>query len=232
MWLLYYQITHLQALTEYLDLLGVKTTSKLPKGAGKPPQDNPRIFVGAISTLAPAKPIPVTTTNRQHLKSWPHTACRTQLPHPWHSPIQFSFTASPSWPKPNLSYSMPASCRPILWGINHLLLYRISPTTYTMWDPDYSIHTTIHVGQLAEYLQFDEELRTSQDPNRFKSIPISFAEFGNLWNAGVMIAASAQFSWMQILIITPLIHPTTQSNSETFTSHQPRQASLLPLKIN
>ena len=69
MWLPYYQITHLQALTEYLDLLGVKTTSKLSKGAGKPPQDNPQIFVGAIATLTPAKPISATTTDHQYLKS-------------------------------------------------------------------------------------------------------------------------------------------------------------------
>ena len=54
-----------------------------------------------------------------------------------------------------------------------------------MQDPDYSICTTIHVGQLTEYLQFNEELRTSHDPNHFKSIPIGFTEFRNLWNAGV-----------------------------------------------
>ena len=81
-WLPYYQITHLQALTEYLDLLGVKTASKLPKGTSKPPQDNPQIFVGAIATLATVKPIPATTSDHQYLKSQTHTVRRTQLPHP------------------------------------------------------------------------------------------------------------------------------------------------------
>ena len=95
-WLPYYQITHLQEHTEYLDLLGLKTASKLPKVASKPPQDNPQIFVGAISTLTPTKPIPVNTTNHQHLKSRPHTAHRTQLPHSQCNPIQFLFTASPN----------------------------------------------------------------------------------------------------------------------------------------
>ena len=54
-----------------------------------------------------------------------------------------------------------------------------------MRDLDYSIRTTIHVGQLKEYLQFNEELCTSRNPNRFKSIPIGLTKFGNLWNTGV-----------------------------------------------
>lgn len=48
-WLPYYQITHLQALTDYLDLLGVKRVSKLPPGSGQPPVDDPQIFLGALS---------------------------------------------------------------------------------------------------------------------------------------------------------------------------------------
>ena len=219
-WLPYYQITHLQALTEYLDLLGLKTASKLPKGAGKPPQDNPQIFVGAIATLTPAKPIPATTTNCQYIKSQTHTVYRTQLPHPWHNPVQFLFTALPNWPKPDLSYSMPASRQPILQGTNHP---RICPTTYTMQDPDYSICTTIHVGQLAEYLQFDEELVVipiASSP--FPSVSPSSETSGTQEFPLVMIAASAQFSWTHILIITLLTHPTTQSNTGTSTSHQPR----------
>ena len=52
-WLPYYQITHLQALTDYLDLLGVKRVSKLLPGSGQPPADDPQIFLGALSPHQP-----------------------------------------------------------------------------------------------------------------------------------------------------------------------------------
>jgi hypothetical protein len=48
-WLPYYQITHLQALTDYLGLLGVKQISKLPNGHGRPPLDDPQVFLGSIN---------------------------------------------------------------------------------------------------------------------------------------------------------------------------------------
>jgi hypothetical protein len=48
-WLPYYQITHLQALADYFDLLGLKKIQQLPEGTGKPPQDDPQIFLGSIS---------------------------------------------------------------------------------------------------------------------------------------------------------------------------------------
>lgn len=48
-WLPYYQITHLQALTEYLDLLGERNIHKLPKGTGKPPREAPQLFLGAVA---------------------------------------------------------------------------------------------------------------------------------------------------------------------------------------
>ena len=59
-WLPYYQISHLQALTDYLDLFGVIKVSKLPKGTGKPPHEDPQIFLGAV-LLVP--PIPIATNS-------------------------------------------------------------------------------------------------------------------------------------------------------------------------
>jgi hypothetical protein len=43
-WLPYYQITHLQVLTDYLNLMGVKKVLKLPKGSGRPPQMTHKSF--------------------------------------------------------------------------------------------------------------------------------------------------------------------------------------------
>ena len=55
-WLPYYQITHLDALPIYLDLLGVDSISKLPKGQGTPPKDDPQNFIGSISLQKILKP--------------------------------------------------------------------------------------------------------------------------------------------------------------------------------
>ena len=59
-WLPYYQITHLQALTDYLDLFGANKISKLPKGTGKPPQNDPQVFIGTVFYSPSAKPNPTT----------------------------------------------------------------------------------------------------------------------------------------------------------------------------
>jgi hypothetical protein len=62
-WLPYYQITHLQSLTDYLDLLGQKDIRKLPEGMGKPPQGDPQIFLGFISLDHPDHSTPIPTTS-------------------------------------------------------------------------------------------------------------------------------------------------------------------------
>ena len=53
-WLPYYQITHLQALTDYLELLGVRKIAKLANGLGRPPLDDPQVFIGSITTTSPS----------------------------------------------------------------------------------------------------------------------------------------------------------------------------------
>ncbi|KAF8999829.1 hypothetical protein BDQ17DRAFT_1427564 [Cyathus striatus] len=45
MWLPYSQVSHLDALTAYLNLLGASHISVLPKGNGIPPKDDPQIYV-------------------------------------------------------------------------------------------------------------------------------------------------------------------------------------------
>ena len=50
------QVTHLQALNEYLDLFGAVKINKLPKGTRQPPQDNPQIYLGNISIELPSIP--------------------------------------------------------------------------------------------------------------------------------------------------------------------------------
>lgn len=47
-WLPYNQISDLHALTSYLELVGVDKVSDLPKGKGKPPTDDPQVFLGSL----------------------------------------------------------------------------------------------------------------------------------------------------------------------------------------
>jgi len=48
-WLSYTQIEHLNALKEYIDLQGADNIDLLPTGKGKPPYQDPQIFLGSIS---------------------------------------------------------------------------------------------------------------------------------------------------------------------------------------
>ena len=118
-WLPHYQITHLQALTDYLDLLGCQQINSLTSGAGRAPQDNPQIHLGTISLSTT-----VTTSAQLH----------TFKELPFHSFFDISFTASPlsslpytpptsdCWQSP----IMPAARRPAdgLRGINHACFTR------------------------------------------------------------------------------------------------------------
>ena len=56
-WLPYYQITHLQALTDYLELLKVDKITKLPRGTGQPPQDDPQVFIRLLTTSVPSNSV-------------------------------------------------------------------------------------------------------------------------------------------------------------------------------
>ena len=41
-------------------------------------------------------------------------------------------------------------------GVDHPHFIHVSPTLYLMREPDYALQTAVHVGQIAEYLKFDE----------------------------------------------------------------------------
>ena len=56
-WMPYYQIKHLQALSDYFELLGIQNISELPKGKGSLPQEDPQIFLGSVS-MSMSSPLP------------------------------------------------------------------------------------------------------------------------------------------------------------------------------
>ena len=56
------------------------------------------------------------------------------------------------------------------------------------------VHSTIHVGQLGEYIQFNEQLRAYDNSAKFRSIPIGFTDFCNTWNDSVASGDSRRIS--------------------------------------
>ena len=108
---------------------------------------------------------------------------------------------------------MPCTRRPALPSVVHPAFSRITPTSYLVRDPEYPVSTTIHVGQITEYLQFDEQLRAYHDAADFTSVPIGFSEFGAAWNEGVIPGDPCHISTISLAddprdnSIVPSIHP-------------------------
>ena len=179
-WLPYYQITYLQVLSKYLDLVGVQKISQLPKGSRTPPQNDPQIYVGAISKAATAANPPVLKNRHSH---------PTKRHYPSSKPPShfLTFTRVHTRPKPDLSYIMPATCHPSLQSINHPYFTQISPTIYLIKQPNYPVQTTIHVAQIAKYLQFYKHLHEDDNATHYHSVPIGFYDFRNSWNSSIAI---------------------------------------------
>ena len=104
-WMPYYQVQHLQALDNYMELLGVRSIADLSKGKGKPPLEDPQIFLGtlqlspstdvsfpALTRLQNSPPIPPvspspTTYNRQSCGSIPDIPVPPISKQPSYTPI-------------------------------------------------------------------------------------------------------------------------------------------------
>ena len=172
-WLPYYQITHLQALTDYLVLLNVAKISKLPAGRGRPPQDDPQIFLGHISLDGPSTPMSSFFGDILFsLKTTLQSSLSRILPF-----------FSPPFVSPTLDFEPitmpPPRC------VNHPQFTRISATHYSIKNLGNYLDGVVHVGQVTDYLNFEERFRKMKGFDDFQSIPIGYKEFADLWNAGV-----------------------------------------------
>jgi hypothetical protein len=214
-WLPYYQITHLQALTNYFDLLGVSNIRALPRGVGRPPQDDPQTFLGAVSIINQSishQMGPITQISNLLAKTsvpqltFPDSSslCPSTFKSPLNkasqipTPLVFDSLYSDNHTflistTSSAEHPMPPP-RPALQGVDHPLLMRVSPTIYLLKEPGSSVHTTVHVAQIAEYVQFDEELRAYSRTSTFRSIPLGYTDFCLAWNNGTAVDDPWQFS--------------------------------------
>jgi hypothetical protein len=89
-------------------------------------------------------------------------------------------------------------CRPALQGVNHPNFTHITPTVYLLRYADYPIGTTFHVAQVAEYIQFDKEIREFHESFRVTSYPAGYLEFTKAWNEGAASNDPRHFSLLYI----------------------------------
>jgi hypothetical protein len=173
-WLPYYQITHLQALTDYLGLLGVKQISKLPNGHGRPPLDDPQVFLGSINPYDidnDSPSCPSFSDFFSYLKSLLQDV----------SPL-FRSTPTSTFISPSVDLEFTIVIMPKFRSVKHPIFQRLSATHYLISEPDDSISRSIHVGQVADYLKFDEQLRSQEGLGQVQTMPLGFAGFAGLWN--------------------------------------------------
>ena len=168
-WMPYYQITNLQALTDYLHLLGVKVISKLPKGFGQPPVDDPQVFLGLIA------PEPSERSTLSCLPSLGIADAFKRL---------YRLTKSILYSKPQVdNHTDDLLDMPRNNCVDHPYFTRLSPTHYLIRDPKSDLESTIHVGQIADFIKFDELLR-AEGLNNLQSMPLGFDDFAYYWNVG------------------------------------------------
>jgi hypothetical protein len=193
-WLPYYQITHLQALTDYLGLLGVSKIAKLSKGVGRPPLDDPQVFVGSIMTCTPSYPtspfcsldFPLDLRSVPSMLKKATRSFLSCIPPFFRTPfvsvtIDFDSEFGPTMPPPRC--------------VNHPCFTRISPTHYLVRSTHGLIDVTLHVGQVADYLNYEQHLRAQKNITDFQSMPMGFLEFAGLWNDGIPAGDQRQLSY-------------------------------------
>jgi len=179
-WLPHHQITHLNALPVYLDLLGVDTISNLPNGQGTLP-DDPQIFIGSIelqnvfkthleapSNSSPthfASPaIPCTSSRHCHQPTRPIAMSDAVNP----SPIETDdiIPDAPTTTAPPAMSTVPKGSKDGKYAtMRHRCLGRPSLTLIMVSNPILNITTSYHVGQIALYCLTDMRLCKKLPPH-------------------------------------------------------------------
>ena len=170
----YYQIKHLQALDDYLELLGARKISELSKGKGNPPWEDPQIFLGAISIDSPLPAsFPLSTS--------------IQSDHSNSFIIPGSSSSSTSFPSFPIHHTHPSfftdpDTMPKLPGIQHPHFTQRNKNKYTITNPDNPGLWHVHVGQIMMYLAFDKALRDNFNVSQLPGIPLGYDNFTTAFN--------------------------------------------------
>ena len=120
----------LQALTDYLDLLGKSHIKDLPKRTGKPPSEDSQLFAGSLSFFPHHTPS-LTTPILDHYKAQLTKTLTLSEVITFIHPLLLKYYPQLT---PTLGYihctPMPRSHCPVLPGVSHPLFTRITPTPH------------------------------------------------------------------------------------------------------
>ena len=153
----------------------------------------PQVFLGSISFISPLNnslnkllSSPIIISAGLLFKQLYQTLLSTFFPDT--SAASHSTITDPSPP-----HTIP-SCH----NTNHPYFSCISDTHYQITKPRSHVATTIHVGQITDYVNFDEDVWTHGGMTRIRSMPLGYPKFTNLWNMGTQHGDHQQFSHIYI----------------------------------
>jgi hypothetical protein len=181
-WLPFNQIEHLNALTVYFEALGIEKIAELARGTGKPPMQDPQIFIGSLSfSTIPPLSYKNSANLRSTLSSFvPPNDQSISPPTSAFSTFPTSLTMSgmpPPSPLSNLNTSSAATT--VLRTFVHPNLRRLSRLTVLLTNPLTREEQVYHVGQIMTFLLCDVRLRKGNQGNR---IPGGYFEFISAFN--------------------------------------------------
>ena len=223
----------------YLELMGVDSASKLITGKGKPPQEDPQVFLGAMS-LSP----PFLSPSRHSLPSVQVSYSKQIHTAPFFSQFLYisnnlfvfkSFYLFPS------NLILPAHLFRLLYNylgtlhnmsnrIRHPQLHCLNKTDYAIFNPETMYCGVIHVGQISKYLAFDKSLRDGSALSKLLDVPIGYVEFAKTFNTGT----HPQDKWhLSTITFSLLGEQIIKSNNPVHLSDffiTPEQCGLAPLR--
>jgi len=187
-WLPYGEISHLHALVDYLELLGVKSISGLPAGTGKPPTDDPQVHIGSISfirPLSPSKFYKFTIRTRQFFGSLlKHLSPVSRiLPRVLSTTADFEsdcssiYSSATTMSTPVISYPPVNNCGVTQTGKSTFVLKHPDDTTGA------TVPMTVKVGTIFEIFEYhDAILKLENLTTELKPEPLAWEKFTNFWN--------------------------------------------------
>jgi hypothetical protein len=190
-WLPYAEISHLQALPDYLEVLGIDKVSDLPPGRGKPPVDDPQVHLGTISfrePLSTRKTYKIVIRTRQifsslvnRLSDLPRRIlpCVDNTNFDSESEISSIHSIPTSMSNPTV-HPYPA--------VNNNSVTQTGKYTFTLHHPDdtsgFTIPLTITAGAIFEiFNHHDAILKLEKKTEELKPEPLAWDRFTRFWNA-------------------------------------------------
>jgi hypothetical protein len=237
-WMPFYQIRHLQAFDAYLELMGVDNASKLVAGKGKPPQDDPQVFLGVMSLNSmeispyPCSLLPIPVSSHLRFPITPFCSRFLDINNSFYSPSSF-YSSLSFYPNDLQLFVQQHRIITIMHdGIQHPRFIRVSKTEYTMNNPGNFHRELLHVGQIAKYLLFDKALREGKSINGLSGIPVGYTDFAKVFNEGTHPRDGRRLT---TITFTQTGYQRTTSNNPV-TLHDfvitPEQCGLAPIKQN